>query len=627
MSHIWNLLIKNALVFDGTGEPPQTTDVACQDGKFAARGKDLDPALAARTVDAAGKWLMPGLLDIHTHLDLEIEGDPRLTEAVRHGTTSVVVGNCSIGLAFGALCNAGYATEQPIIDCFARVENIPRSVLAQCANNLTWTSTGGYLRCLEQRHLGPNVAPLVPHSMLRVAVMGWKASISRQPTVDELGRMRALLEEAMQQGYCGLSTDFIALHYVANEPHRKIPGQYALYKEVKALTDVVRAHDGIWQTTLDSGTPFSTLRLLMLSSARLHGKALRTTALAAMDVWSNQGVRRSALNAAAIVNSRWVGGHLIFQTLAAPFKVYASGVMTPVLEEFPSCRELLSLDIDDVSERRRILDDPSFVRRFRREWDLGKSGSNFSRLRKILRIESSNFNRELADMHIDTCPLSEWNGQNLGAIFSRLLAHQRRGGGHAVASGSAEATFFDRCPDPVKDEATFMLHLLREFDLQFRWHTTTANRDPEVLKALLFHPHTLPGFNDSGAHLVNMAYYDGNLRTLAIAAGESVEKVAVAVKRLTQDAARLFALDAGSLDLGKQADMILIDPVALAAYDSEASMEMSRNEAFGCEQFVNRSDGVVPLVVIAGKVAWEGSEVSSQLGCEPFGRVLKNQFV
>ena len=96
------MLIRNATVFDGTGAPPRVEDVLVRDGLIAARGSGLPASDGARVIDAGRQWLMPGLLDIHTHLDLEVELAPGLPESVRHGTTTVVVGNCSLGTAFGA---------------------------------------------------------------------------------------------------------------------------------------------------------------------------------------------------------------------------------------------------------------------------------------------------------------------------------------------------------------------------------------------------------------------------------------------------------------------------------------------------------------------------------------------
>ena len=101
----WEKLLTGATVFDGSGRTPRVEDIAIADGKIVARGVNLDASNAAEVLDLRDKWLMPGLLDIHTHMDLEVELDAGLSEVVRHGTTTVVVGNCSIGirdrLAFG----------------------------------------------------------------------------------------------------------------------------------------------------------------------------------------------------------------------------------------------------------------------------------------------------------------------------------------------------------------------------------------------------------------------------------------------------------------------------------------------------------------------------------------------
>src|SRR5690606_25008021 len=122
----------------------------------------LAPARADKVIDAQGRWLMPGLLDIHTHFDLEVELEPQLPEAVRHGTTTVLVANCSLGLAFGNQRRGG---ADPIVDCFARVENVPKTVLAKVADRATWSDSREYLEHFRDKALGPNLVPMIPHSM------------------------------------------------------------------------------------------------------------------------------------------------------------------------------------------------------------------------------------------------------------------------------------------------------------------------------------------------------------------------------------------------------------------------------------------------------------------------------
>ncbi|MBT4214311.1 MAG: amidohydrolase family protein, partial [Porticoccaceae bacterium] len=208
-------LIKNAKIFNN-GDDPVVQDVAIANGKIIARGKALAASNVGRVVDAEGLWLMPGLFDIHTHYDLELEVAPGLPESTRHGTTSVVIANCSLGLAFGSQRDG---TNDPIVSCYARVENIPKTVLKDCADSITWDNPKAYLDHLEQLNLGPNVAVLFPHSMLRIDAMGFDNSVTRDPTNAELNSMADTLSDALKSGYAGFSTDALPFHYLAAQPH------------------------------------------------------------------------------------------------------------------------------------------------------------------------------------------------------------------------------------------------------------------------------------------------------------------------------------------------------------------------------------------------------------------------
>lgn len=621
-------MIQNGLVIDGTGGLPAIEDIAIANGKIAARGQNLDTATAGKVIDAHGQWVMPGLLDIHTHFDLEVELAPGLPEAVRHGTTTVVFSNCSLGLAFGAQRRNG---EDPIVDCFARVENIPKPVLEKVADQVDWNDSQAYLDHFTNLALGPNVVPMIPHSMLRSEVMGLKESVSRNPSDAELSQMETLLEKGMREGYVGFSTDALPFHYLANDPHRrtKIPSQWASYGEMKRLTNVVRKHGRVWQATPPKDNPVQVLRNFLLTSGRLFGRALKVTAVAALDITTNKNIAKLGMRLTRILNSKLVGGHFRFQALAAPFKVYWDGAINPLAEEIDELRELNQPDLEDVAARQALLANPEYQKRFRKMWMTGKEGFNFARLGRLLNLERMAFGRNLDEMHIaeDTaqCPVADWCGDTFQAVFNRLQQWQKTGNG---AKSSLEVAEFEKFPANCNHEADFMLHIFKEYDIQLRWWCITANRQPQKTRQLLMEPNVLPGFNDSGAHLTNMAFYDGNLRGLKIAMemaaedSNNLKHLAYHVRRLTREPADFFGVDAGRMDIGSQADVAIIDPNALALYDSEANFTYVYRDDFEHHQLVNRSDNIVTYTIINGQIAWQDNQHTADLGQQAMGRVL-----
>lgn len=616
----WDALITNALVFDGTGTAAKTVDVAVAAGRVVAMGRDLPSANADVVVDATGQWLMPGLLDIHTHFDLEVEIEPQLPEAVRHGSTTVLVANCSLGLAYGNQRRDG---TDPIVDCFARVENIPKPVLRKVADRATWNDSGDYLEHFDALALGPNIVPMIPHSMLRIEVMGLQDSVSRPPRADELERMGTLLEKGMREGYVGFSTDGLPFHYLANRPntHKTIPTQFADYAELKFLTSIVRRWDRLWQATPAKDDPKAVLKNFLLTSGRLHGKPLKVTAVAAIDLWMSRSVLPAGLMLARLLNSRWLRGRFRLQALSSAFKVWADGAVTPLTEEIPVLRRLNELDLEDRAGRSKLMSDPAWVAEFRRMWHRGKRGFNLARVLYKLRLETNVLSRDLRDMHIDTCPVADWNGDTFDAVFERLRQWQGTGqGARSPAELEAFASFPESC-----DDADFVLHLLRRYDTDLRWWEVTANRNPKRIKKLLFNPLLLPGFNDSGAHLTNMAFYDGNLRTLKMAQEDGLARVAHAVHRLTAEPADFLGLEAGRLEVGARADLVLVDPAKLAAWNPDATYRYVWRDCFEHHQIVNRPDGVVRGVMIAGRFAWREGAYVPEYGRRRFGSVLRHR--
>ena len=620
----WDLIVRNAKVFDGHGEAGRVGDVAVKDGKIAALGGRLPSKESKEIRDAEGQWLVPGLLDIHTHEDLEAELDPGLPEVVRHGTTSVVVGNCSIGLAFGNQRQSALdANQDPIVDCFARVENIPKTVLSKAADKATWSKPADYLNHLDELPLAANMAPFLPHSMLRIEVMGLQDSVSRQPTPAELDRMAGILNEAMQEGYLGLSTDGLPLHFLANEPNlsKRIPTQYAQFAEYKRLTDVVRKHDRVWQMTPATDDGRLTARLFMLSSGRLYGKPLKVTALAAIDSVNNRSNLSRGLLFSNLLNSNALQGKFRLQCLSAPFKVYSEGAVSPLAEADPLMRRLIETELEDVEGRRKILSDPEFVEAFRAMWSRGKSGFNMGHLRRMLRLEKEFLTRDLNDMQIYRSSVAAWPGQTMAWIYHRYKSWCMNAD---MIDDADEKAAFEALGNAVRDDGEFFLELLRHFDTDLHWCYVAANKDPEVIKRLLLHPKLIPGFNDSGAHVTNMAFFDGNLRALKIGLEDSEACFSHMLSRLTSEPADFFGLSGvGSLRVGSRADMVLLNPQQLASYDGEASVQYQYRDVFDCHQLVNRSDGVVDGVFVGGQQVWQGDDFCGEHGRRALGGALR----
>ena len=309
------------------------------------------------------------------------------------------------------------------------------------------------------------------------------------------------------------------------------------------------------------------------------------------------------------------------QALGAPFKIWSDGAITPIAEEIPELRRLNETDLEDREARQKIMHEPDYIKSFKSMWMRGKQGWNLDRLKRNFNLEDFAFNRTLADMTVDRCPQKNWEGMDFQSVFDRVVLIKQDQCQEPVTK--AEQKLVQKDFFWIADEGDFMLQMLRSFDTDLTWSTVTANRDLKVVRELLMNPKLLPGFNDSGAHLTNMAFYDVNLRSLQLAAQGGDKDVSYMVKRLTKDAADVFGVAGGTVDEGDVADLILIDPEQLANYDGEGNVQRIHREEFQHEQLVNRSDGVVPFVMIGGHAAWENNEFTSDLGQKPMGRLLR----
>src|SRR5882672_5896689 len=197
----YELALNGGTVFDGSGSPRREASVAIASGRVASiRAEPFGPHEAQELVDARGKWVTPGFLDVHTHYDAEVEAAPSLSESLVHGVTTVMMGSCSLGAVF--------SDPVDIADMYTRVEAMPREHVLPLFERLKdWRTPREYRAHLDSLPLGPNVAAFIGHSDLRCAAMGLGRAVTtgEEPTSDELRRMRAWLDEGLDAGFLGLS--------------------------------------------------------------------------------------------------------------------------------------------------------------------------------------------------------------------------------------------------------------------------------------------------------------------------------------------------------------------------------------------------------------------------------------
>lgn len=198
-----DLIIKNGTIVDGTGAAAQRADLAIADGRIAEIGRVS--GAAARTIDASGLIVTPGFIDPHTHYDAQICWDPLVTCSSWHGVTTVLMGNCGVGLA---PCKP--AERDIAMWNLVHVEAIPHEVLSR-GITWDWESFPQYMDAAERRGLGINVGFLAALSPFRQWVMGEEA-MARAATADETARIRGLLHEAVVAGAWGFSLTVMPQH-------------------------------------------------------------------------------------------------------------------------------------------------------------------------------------------------------------------------------------------------------------------------------------------------------------------------------------------------------------------------------------------------------------------------------
>ena len=224
-----DLIIRNGTIVDGLGGEPFVGDVAVSNGVIAAVGAvDGD---AAREIDATGLLVTPGFVDLHTHYDGQAIWSDRMTPSSAHGVTTAVMGNCGVGFA---PCRA--EDHDVLVDVMAGVEDIPGVVMVD-GLPWDWETFPEYLDAVESRMRDIDVAAYLPHSPLRVYVMGRRGADREPATTEDLDRMRALAKEAIEIGAIGFASSRFSFHKTGSGD--LIPTYGAAQDEISAITQGV----------------------------------------------------------------------------------------------------------------------------------------------------------------------------------------------------------------------------------------------------------------------------------------------------------------------------------------------------------------------------------------------------
>jgi len=567
MQH-FDIVIKDGLYFDGTGADSKITSLGLKDGRIAKIGlSESELQQAKKTINAKGKWVMPGFLDTHTHYDAELLVTPSLSESVRHGVTTALVGSCSLSM----ICS----DYEDASDIFTRVETVPREkVLPILKEYKTWKTPKEWVSFVKQHPLGPNLISFLGHSDLRTGVMGLSRATDKaiKPTESEMQKMESILSEALDQGFLGLSSMCLTWDKIDGDREwsKSLPSTYAKWKEINRLNKLLRSSNRVHQGAPNAANPLQILQYLK-ETLGLIRKPLKTTLITLMDLRGNATVRPLAQLASKLAN--WFGGDFRWQVLPTPFTVYADGIDVVFFEEFGAGE--MALDLKNEIERNELLKDESYRRQFRKFY--GE------------KLSPRVWQRDFADATVIDCPDKSIIGKNFDEVAKERGIH-------------------------VVD---LFLDLVVEFGRSLRWYTTVGNHRPDILEPMVQDTNTLITFSDAGAHIRNMAFYNLPLRFLKMIKnshdkGQPLMSMEKAVWRMTGEQADWLGVEAGKIQQGDRADITIINPVK---FDQNLeTVHWATMENFDLERLVNRNPGLVENVIINGKLAIENEEISPELG-------------
>ncbi len=562
MTNHYDLKITNGVIADGLGGPLFNGEIGIRDGFLVAVGDA--PGDATETIDAGGHIVAPGFVDIHTHYDAQIMWDRMLTISPWHGVTTVVMGNCGFSVA-----PTRPAHRDMMIRTLENVEGMTVTALQEgLGEEWPFETFPEYLDVIESRGIAINVGAMIGHTALRTYVMGEDAT-EREATVDEIGQMRALVDEAMKAGALGFATSKAVTH--VGYQGKPVPSRAASFDEIRSLASVLRdvGRGGVIQATVGPTLSYEEFtELNEISGCPVTWTALLAGAAINEGTASEQLRRSEALIASGHqVIPQVTPRPLNFEyQLASPFVFEAMRMFRPVSEA-------------DHEGKKRLYADPEFRQKVWEKLD-----------RRVPETFKNGFR---------------------GTVISEVPGQPELG----------ERNLFELAAERGLTPVELLFDLGLETDLQARFRMPVANHEEDEVEELLLSKDTVLGLSDAGAHASQLC--DACLTTYLFRRWVREKKVIPleeAVRMVTSRPADVFGIqDRGRLQIGLAGDVVIFNP------DTIGDEPLQRVWDFpgGADRLVSGAVGIDAVIVNGTILRRHNADCVDVDGPLP-GRLLRN---